>query len=202
MNRIKTSLGVVLVISLVSAVLAGAMAVTPTSAMRTSYHTFQVEGPARHQLRSDSDPDVVGNIFEFAAEAGEVADAPQSRHTGRPGVIMEVMDPSLDQFAPLWQKEIGRQFNNAVGVLCHGGEFINGQWIVSAKNYGKYQTAQELIKHFQAEYPDRVIVLLACNPAHLKLGIPGVYYAHSSVWCIPDRQVDASMSQDQVEAKL
>jgi hypothetical protein len=40
-----------------------------------------------------------------------------------------------------------------------------------------------------AKYPGRTVVLLACNTGHLKLGIPGVYYAKSSVWCVPDRNV-------------
>jgi len=44
-----------------------------------------------------------------------------------------------------------------------------------------------VVLHYQAMFPGRTVVLLACNTGHLKLGIPGVYYAHSSVWCVPDR---------------
>lgn len=110
-----------------------------------------------------------------------------------PPVIMEVLDPSLMPFAPAWQTEIGRRFPHAVGILCHGGYFLEGQWIVSGTSYGHLVTAQEAVWHVQQQYPDRTIVLLACNTDHLKLNLPGVYYAHSSVWCVPDRAVDGSM---------
>jgi hypothetical protein len=108
-------------------------------------------------------------------------------HVPMPGVIMEVADPSLEEFAPAWQQEIGRRFPNAVGILCHGGDFIEGEWIVSAKSFEHHVTMADLVRHYQAMYPDRTIVVLACNPGHLRMGIPGVYYAHSSVWCVPDR---------------
>lgn len=108
---------------------------------------------------------------------------------GQPAVVMEVMDPSLNQYAPLWQKEIGRRFSNAVGVLCHGGEFIEDEWIVGSPTYGRSaQTADSLVAHFQAKYPGRTIVLLACNPGHLHLHVKGVYHATDSVWCVPDRE--------------
>lgn len=111
-------------------------------------------------------------------------------------VVMDVLDPSLEQFAPMWQEEIGRRFPRAVGVLCHGGEFIDGQWIVAANHFNKYVTAQELVRYEQAHYPDRTVVLLACNPGHLHLNIPGVFHADSSVWCVPDRFVDRVLDVD------
>jgi hypothetical protein len=111
-------------------------------------------------------------------------------------VVMEVLDPSLEVFAPMWQKEIGRRFPNAVGVLCHGVEFVNGQWIVSAKAYGRDLTAQDIVRFEQAHYPGRTIVLLCCNPGHLKLGIPGVYHADDSVWCVPDRSLTPEMFRE------
>lgn len=110
-----------------------------------------------------------------------------------PPVVMVTFDHSLDQFAPAWQVEIGRRFPHSVGVLCHGGYFLNGQWIVSATSFNHLVTAQEAVEHVRHDYPDRTIVLLACNTDHLRLGIPGVYYAHSSVWCVPDRAIDGSM---------
>lgn len=113
-----------------------------------------------------------------------------AEHTTRPGVQVVAVDESLNQFSVMWQKEISRRFPNAVAILCHGGSFQEGEWVVKAP-YGEHQImkATEIVKHYQALYPNRTIVLLACNPGHLKLGIPNVYYSHSSVWCVPDRQV-------------
>jgi len=110
-----------------------------------------------------------------------------SRPVPRHGVVMEVLDPSLARFAPLWQKEIARRFPYAVGVLCHGGNFVGDQWIVSATSYGRNLTAQDIANYEKARYPGRVIVMLCCNPGHLDLGISGVYFATDSVWCVPDR---------------
>jgi hypothetical protein len=112
------------------------------------------------------------------------------------GVVMEVLDPGLQQFAPMWQKEIARRFPDAVGVLCHGGEFVAGQWIVSAKAYGRDLTAQDITRFEQARYPGRVIVLLCCNPGHLDLGISGVYFSLDSVWCVPDRSLTPDMFRE------
>jgi hypothetical protein len=102
---------------------------------------------------------------------------------------MEVLDPSLQGFAAGWQQEIGRRFPHSVGVLCHGGNFVGDQWIVTAKSFEHYLTAPDIARHMQAKYPDRTIVLLCCNPGHLHLNVPGVYYAADSVWTVPDRQV-------------
>lgn len=113
-------------------------------------------------------------------------------HPIGPPVVMQVLDPSLEPFAPAWQAEIGRRFPHSVGILCHGGYFLEGQWITSSVQYQHLTTVQEVVKHVQAQYPDRTIVLLACNVDHHSLNIPGVYYAHSSVWCVPDRAITGS----------
>lgn len=112
----------------------------------------------------------------------------------QPAVIMEVLDPSLDQFAPMWRTEIGRRFPNAVGVLVHGGDFVENQWIAGVSFTPRHVTPMaEVVRFYQAKHPGRTIVLLACNTGHLKLGIPGVFYAHSSVWCVPDRGITPEM---------
>ena len=129
----------------------------------------------------------VGLVLAVIVSA--IPSAPHVQH----GVVMEVLDPSLQTFAPMWQKEIGRRFPNAVGVLCHGGEFINGEWIVSAKAYGRNLTAPDIARFEKAKYPGKTIVLLCCNPGHLHLGIPDVYYANDSVWCVPDRALTPEM---------
>jgi hypothetical protein len=124
----------------------------------------------------------------FALTEGPQVVTVDRQENSQPGVIMEVLDPSLESFAPAWKAEIARRFPHAVGVLVHGGDFIEGQWIVGANLSPHHlSTTKEVVEHYQKLYPDRTIVLLACNTGHLKLGIPGVYYFKSSVWCIPDR---------------
>lgn len=114
----------------------------------------------------------------------------RSQETVQPAVIMEVLDPSLEGYAPLWKAEIGRRFPNAVGILLHGGDFVEGQWIVGGHISPRHVSpVREIVEHYQKLYPTRTIVLLACNTGHLSLGIPGVYYAKSSVWCVPDRAI-------------
>lgn len=113
---------------------------------------------------------------------------------------MEVLDPSLESYASLWREEIARRFPDAVGVICHGGDLEEGRWVV--RSGGQYiQTADALVQHFQAKWPGRVIVLLACNPGHLALHESGVYYALDSVWCVPDRDTaepDSAPGEDRL----
>lgn len=112
--------------------------------------------------------------------------------TSQPEVIIETLYPGLEVFAPMWQKEINRRFHNAVGILVHGGDFEDNRWIVGSalQPQQHVSTAVDIVRHFQDKYPGRTIVLLACNTGHLKLGIRGVFYAQSSVWCVPDRAID------------
>jgi hypothetical protein len=108
-----------------------------------------------------------------------------------PDVVIETLDPSLEPFATYWQNEIGRRYHNSVGILVHGGDFIEGQWIAGS-NYAPHRRVTpmtEIVQHYQKLYPTRKVVLLACNTGHLKLGIKGVPYATASVWCIPDREL-------------
>jgi hypothetical protein len=113
-------------------------------------------------------------------------------HRDRPNVQMVVLDPSLQEFSVLWQHEIERRYPKAVGILCHGGDLVDGDWVVKVANGNHIlMKAADLVKHYKEEYPDRQIVFLACNTGHLKLNVPGVVYSHSSVWCCPDRDVSS-----------
>lgn len=132
-------------------------------------------------------------LFAAVCVSVGIIDHMTPRGPAGPPVVMDVLDPNLDTFAGMWQQEIGRRFPHAVGILCHGGDFVEGQWIVSAKSYEHIVPVTELVEHVRKQFPDRTIVLLACNPGHLRLGIPGVYYAHSSVWCVPDRALTPEM---------
>lgn len=117
---------------------------------------------------------------------GLTSDSPRPL-PGSPTVIMEVQDPSLAPYAAAWQREIGRRFPNAVGVLCHGGMFIDGQWITSARNMQRLTLATRVAEYEKERYPGRTIVMLCCNPGHLDLGVSGVYFARDNVWCVPDK---------------
>lgn len=116
-----------------------------------------------------------------------------------PSVTVEVMDPSLTLYADAWRAEVARRFPDAVVILAHGGNFAGDQWICSALMFGRYSTVQDAVHFEQARYPGRTIVVLCCNPGHLKLGIPGVYYANDSVWCIPDREATSNGPEDRIK---
>jgi hypothetical protein len=60
--------------------------------------------------------------------------SPNVQAVAQPRVIMEVLDPSLEQFSTMWRDEIGRRFDNAVGVLCHGGDFVPGEWVAGTSD--------------------------------------------------------------------
>lgn len=129
---------------------------------------------------------LISAILIAAAFCPAFKHVPVVSHAPRVDVV--VCDPSLEQFANGWRQEIGRRFPDAVGVLCHGGEFIDGEWLVKVPSLNlPAMTADQVARHFQAKFPGRVIVLLACNPGHLHLHVAGVYHAEDSVWCVPDR---------------
>ena len=112
-------------------------------------------------------------------------------HHPQPNVIVDVLDPSLEQYAPAWRTEVSRRFpTDTVAVLCHGGSVIKGSWIVynhPGSNYA-FESIQDLIHEEQIRYPSRRIILLCCNPSHETLhGFPNVFYSAGSTWCIPDR---------------
>lgn len=113
-------------------------------------------------------------------------------HTYGPAVIMDVRDDSLGEFAPAWATEVQRRFPHAVMILCHGAGICKNQWIIVDKPGGVYGDVAEpvdvVLDQERAEYPDRTIVLLACNPCHIAIhGHSDCYYADASVWCTPDR---------------
>jgi hypothetical protein len=123
---------------------------------------------------------------------------PATTVAGQPPVIMETLDPALLQFEAMWRDEIGRRFPNAVGVLVHGNDFVEGQWVVGshARLRRHVTPAREIVAKYRAKYPGRTLVLLACNTGHLNLdGVGrGVFYFKSSVWCVPDRALTPDMA--------
>lgn len=123
-----------------------------------------------------------------------ISSQPKTGPLDQPAVIVEFLDPSLEQFVPAWKTEVGRRFNNAIVLLVHGGDFVEGEWVVGASIAPHHVTRiQDVVHRYQKLYPKRTMIVLACNTGHLHLGVPGVYYAHSSVWCIPDRGISPDM---------
>lgn len=110
-----------------------------------------------------------------------------------PQVDVFCMDATLERFSAAWRVEVGRRFPDAIVLLCHGGELSNGEWLVKAPAFDlPLMTAEHLVEHFQVKFPGRPVVLLACNPGHLHLHVPGVWHARNSVWCVPDRAIGGS----------
>jgi hypothetical protein len=112
---------------------------------------------------------------------------------GQPDVLVKMLDPRLGEFVNDWQAEIGRRFHNSEMVLAHGGQFVEGQWIVGTERMygGHVETMEDVIARAEKCGPGRTIVILCCNPDHVVLhGHPNVWYAKSSVWCVPDRNYD------------
>jgi hypothetical protein len=154
-------------------------------------------GETASPTRWQSNPEVVGNIFEFVTDA-PAPPATQPAGDGvelkQPAVIMETLDPSLEQFAPLWRDEIARRFPYAVGVLVHGGDFLEGQWIVGAHvQRGRHVSlATDIIRRIiRRSIPAGRSSSSPATPGTCALHVPGVYYARASVWCVPDRASDA-----------
>ncbi len=111
-----------------------------------------------------------------------------------PDVVMATLDPSLIPYEKMWQKEVSRRFHHSVVILVHGGDFVQGQWIAGVSFVPGHVTPMKDVVHaIQFLYPNRTVVLLACNTGHLSLGIPGVYYSHSECYCIPDRALTSAM---------
>jgi len=117
----------------------------------------------------------------------------------QPRVIMVSLDPSLDRFNRMWADEIGRRFDNALGIIVHGGDFVEGEWIVGAHFRPDIHITpmSEIIERYRKLYPNRAIILLACNTGHVTLtGYSNTFYFKNSVWCVPDRAITPEMTAD------
>lgn len=91
----------------------------------------------------------------------------------------------------LWEDETARRFPDALIFASHGTN-CGGKWI--CQNPDKPTSladaiyVHDLALSLRQQYPDRIIVLVICNPGHLKVGVPGVYYAKDDVLIEPDSQ--------------
>lgn len=117
-----------------------------------------------------------------------------------PGIRVDVYDASLEAYAPLWEKELGRRFKAGPvdALLLHGGSVIHNQWVVEDNPGGGYaetcEAALTFVDRAHAQNPDKIIVLLACNVDHIVIhGRPWLYYSPGLVFCVPDRATIPAM---------
>lgn len=91
----------------------------------------------------------------------------------------------------LWEDETVRRFPNALIYASHGTN-CGGKWICqnpdNPTSLADAFYVHDLALSLRQQYPDRIIVLVICNPGHLKVGVPGVYYAKDDVLVEPDAQ--------------
>ena len=104
-----------------------------------------------------------------------------------------VHDEGVPESIEAWKVEIDRRFPDAFVLFSHGGDDM-GVWRCYAEYGSKMRgkPVQEVADILHARYPDRIIVLIMCNPGHARITTPGVYYALDSVWFETDRSTDAT----------
>lgn len=90
-----------------------------------------------------------------------------------------------------WREETARRFPTALVYASHGAN-CGGKWICQNPDFpDSLEDAfyvHDLALSLRQQYPDRVIVLVICNPGHLHVGVPGVFYANDDVLIDPDLQ--------------
>lgn len=107
-----------------------------------------------------------------------------------PMVNVQVLDPSLQKFAEPWRMEVSRRFPDALVILVHGGDLVQGEWLCSSKVFNHYALVTDVLRHYRELDPQRTIVFLGCNTGAIHLhGFPNVFYSLAPVWCLPDRAI-------------
>lgn len=98
-----------------------------------------------------------------------------------------VLFPDATEAIEFWKVEVSRRFPDAFVFVCHGNEEYDGKWVARPQDGMAPIPVQELADQLRQRFPDRVIVLLICNPGADVINTPGVYYALANVWYFPDR---------------
>ena len=97
----------------------------------------------------------------------------------------------------LWLLEAKKRFKDPIIFVCHGGSDWEvlalgpatlGQWVWSAGPISPripvpMKCVAAVLRNM---YPNRPIILIACNPGFYDLDLPNVWYAKGSIWAIPD----------------
>lgn len=87
-----------------------------------------------------------------------------------------------------WVIETQRRYDKFVLVLCHGTE-LAGQWYATP-DLSPPLPVRELVRDVRRRFPERRIVLIVCNPGGFILREPGVSFATTLVWTLPDSFVN------------
>lgn len=118
----------------------------------------------------------VGSACGLLEYCWPISSSPVAEVRPQQTVIVECLDPTLEPFANGWKTEVARRFPDAVVILVHGGNFVEGQWIVEG-DYASgmhVQPVEDVILKYEKLFPHRPIVLTACNPGHVILhNFPG-----------------------------
>lgn len=106
--------------------------------------------------------------------------------------------PGMEDSVGMWEVEAARRFPGAFVYAAHGGVAAHSwicQGMADPTKLAEADFVHDLALRLKAQYPDRIIVLIICNPGHFKLHVPGVYYALADVWLVPDRFEDDTVSK-------
>jgi len=100
----------------------------------------------------------------------------------------EELRPWIDE----WQVEVETRYDDYFLVMVHG-ESIGDEWFVFPDD-GPPLAVRALIPYLRQRGVNGRIVLAVCNPEGHRLRAEDVSYATKSVWALPDRFVDGSLS--------
>lgn len=84
-----------------------------------------------------------------------------------------------------WRDLILARFENPVVVIGHGGD-LDGVWHVFPDGGRDPMPVSAVAWAMHDAFPGRPVVLLICNHEGHDLDTPGVFYARTDVWSIPD----------------
>lgn len=114
---------------------------------------------------------------------------------------------SFDPYIAMWKTEVARRFPGAVMICGHGSKRASdGEWTITPDTdfpfigtvTGNPVTVRAMIEVAKEQYPGRLVVVLSCNPGHVKLDIPGVAYPNESFWLVPDKNLPRNVGTDNV----
>ena len=133
---------------------------------------------------------MVGAVIATAVTFGGLAAIPLESD-----IKLMVMAEMFTPVTLYWEREIERQYPNAVVIMAHGRIGYDGEWRLYPAYFPSI-TVQDAIARVRVDYPHRRIVLLACNPGGIVIDNPGVIYATRNVWLIPDSVTFPGMDFD------
>lgn len=92
----------------------------------------------------------------------------------------------LGAFTGEWMDEVGRRYSDALVVFVHGDSDPRDQWYYRSRFDEDGGKVEDMLRALRLSNPNRRIVLVCCNPGGYNVTIPGVTYAASNVWLVPN----------------